>query len=414
MQPPSNVATAFVLVLLSSQAYAQVVLQTELVLNASDLADWVPVGIISLLVSFAIVALLYMIAEFVKSAELNAWAKNEVYEVMMTALIVGMIVVLFGMVNGLSYAMVGDNIYTKSLEYLNDVAEHLISFAPLGGFYWDLLFYDELIGFLASLSAGLSVVPVWLLVLGGSFNFFAGFNILGEALVTLTDLVAILHISNEAQIVLLQFIQREMFRFFLPLGIVLRTFPVTRRTGSTIIAVAVTFYIIYPLTLLMINQPMWEGTKVAMGETAGEVSLAMGETIGEISQFNQETNTQIAPVINNFTVEITPVGPVQPCRAGWTNPLKCMGNWLGRATTDYEASAGIGDAIKTLLTIGSPFGLAEKAYLYLANTIILISHYMVIVVVLPVIDIIVCVSFFRSFSGAIGGDISIPGLAKLI
>ncbi|MEW6329292.1 MAG: hypothetical protein AB1468_04195 [Candidatus Micrarchaeota archaeon] len=406
MQPPSPaslVATAFALVLLSSQASSQFVLQTQLVLNASDLADWVPVGIISLLVSFAIVALIYMIAEFLRSAELNAWAKNEVYEVMMTAFIVGMVLVLFGMVNGLAYALVGDNIYTRSVEYLNDVAEHLISFAPPGGFYWELLFYDEMIGFLASLSAGLSVIPVWLLVLGGSFNFFAGFGILNEALVTLIDLVAILHISNEAQIVLLQFIEKEMFRFFLPLGIILRTFPVTRRIGSTIIAVAVTFYIIYPLTLLMINKPMWDGVKDAMEGTSDEIRV-----------FNEDTNDQITPVIDSFTVEITPVSAVPPCTAGWTNPLKCIGNWLGRETTDYEASAGIGDAIKTLLTIGSPFGLADRAYMYLANTIILLSHYMVIVVVLAVVDIIICVSFFRSFSGAIGGDISIPGLARLI
>jgi hypothetical protein len=55
---------------------------------------------------------------------------------------------------------------------------------------------------------------------------------------------------------LLTFIEESALAVFLPFGLMLRAFPFSRKTGSTIIAVVVAAYFIYPISIL-INQQIW-------------------------------------------------------------------------------------------------------------------------------------------------------------
>ena len=60
-----------------------------------------------------------------------------------------------------------------------------------------------------------------------------------------------------AQIAVLKFIETSMFTLFLPVGLILRSFPPTRGAGAVMVAVAIGFYVIYPLifTILYVGTP---------------------------------------------------------------------------------------------------------------------------------------------------------------
>ncbi|MFH1306235.1 MAG: hypothetical protein ABIH83_01080 [Candidatus Micrarchaeota archaeon] len=57
----------------------------------------------------------------------------------------------------------------------------------------------------------------------------------------------------EAERILLQFAQNTVLALFLPLGILMRALYITRKAGSTLIALALSFYLIFPAVILMGN-----------------------------------------------------------------------------------------------------------------------------------------------------------------
>jgi hypothetical protein len=67
------------------------------------------------------------------------------------------------------------------------------------------------------------------------------------------------------QIAVLKFIETSMFTLFLPVGIILRAFPPTRGSGAVLVAIAIGFYFVYPLTYTILyigTPPVIEGCNV--------------------------------------------------------------------------------------------------------------------------------------------------------
>ncbi|MCP4648403.1 MAG: hypothetical protein GY852_11850, partial [bacterium] len=56
-----------------------------------------------------------------------------------------------------------------------------------------------------------------------------------------------------AKMVILQYVQQNMLQFFLPLGLVLRTFHFTRGIGAFFISLAIAFYFIYPTMVFIMD-----------------------------------------------------------------------------------------------------------------------------------------------------------------
>jgi hypothetical protein len=80
---------------------------------------------------------------------------------------------------------------------------------------------------------------------------------LNQAHTTIVDMIGTTIAALTAQNMLLKFIERAAIPIFLPFGLMLRAFPFTRKTGSTIIAVVVACYFVYPVSIL-INFQIWE------------------------------------------------------------------------------------------------------------------------------------------------------------
>jgi len=79
---------------------------------------------------------------------------------------------------------------------------------------------------------------------------------LNQAHTIIVDLIGTTIAAFTAQNMLLLFIEKAALAVFLPFGMVLRAFPFTRKTGSTVIAVVVAAYFVFPIAIL-IDEQMW-------------------------------------------------------------------------------------------------------------------------------------------------------------
>ncbi|MCX8175196.1 MAG: hypothetical protein N3E51_03255 [Candidatus Micrarchaeota archaeon] len=173
----------------------------------------------------------------------------------------------------------------------------------LVGRYLRLMIFEILSGFLGTLSIEINVM-IWgvpqvefeihNIILPIFFSF------INEANTVIVDLLGTLIGGAAAQKILLNFIDLTALNYFLPLGILMRVFPFTRKTGSTIVAVAFAAYFIFPLTILL-NWHMWN-----MVDSPPLCSDPAYKKVGESCQTDQEccTNScyedKCQPAVSDF------------------------------------------------------------------------------------------------------------------
>ncbi|MBI4399217.1 hypothetical protein HY570_00570, partial [Candidatus Micrarchaeota archaeon] len=230
-----------------------------------NLTEWVPIGLVAIVISFLLVGIAYMIAELVKMPELNAWAKNELYESIISTFFLGSVLAVMILLNvfiaavslstedasgplGVPVVEGGHKILPPHFEvaeaYLKEVDTRILDT------YISLIIADQYIDALGTLTVSAPVDPFAVgLRVNVGLTPAAGLAMISNTLITVSDTLAIMDVVLIAQSTLLKFIEETMFSIFLPLGIVLRAFPITRRLGSTLIALAITLYVVYPLTL---------------------------------------------------------------------------------------------------------------------------------------------------------------------
>jgi len=125
--------------------------------------------------------------------------------------------------------------------------------------YQSLMITEMLMGFLSGLSTNLAIpIPVEPMVrLDVGIIPWIGMGQINDLHTLIVDLVGSLWAAFAAQKLLLVFIDESAIPFFLPLGLMMRAFPFSRKTGSTIVAVVFAVQFVYP-TSILINQRIWE------------------------------------------------------------------------------------------------------------------------------------------------------------
>lgn len=240
---------------------------------------------------------------------------------------------------------------------------------------------------------GQSILP-WIcpvpchLAFGIAFNPYAGVSMFGDALGTLFTALFAWISSFIAQEFFLGMIQTSLFPVLLALGVILRSFFFTRRLGGLLMAIAIGLYTVYPLMYILMadqfviseadiwydrwspafcicdtSKPWWYAAKAAEG------SLNYDFTQGEVC-------------------------PVRFCSLSL--PLMIT---LGVAP-DMIGLTGV-----------TPDGV-ETAWLFTA--IHLIGRMIVPGIFIPIVSALVTISFIKTLSPLLGGDVEIAGLTHLI
>jgi len=117
-----------------------------------------------------------------------------------------------------------------------------------------------------------------------------------------------------AQIAVLKFFETSMFTVFLPIGLILRSFPPTRGAGAVLVAIAIGFYFVYPLTftLLYVASPKQiEGCNVRVALDTTQLEKTCPMNIGATTQI-LSSSSDLAATLD---------AAVQPLQAG-TSDLK--------------------------------------------------------------------------------------------
>ncbi|MEM4389114.1 MAG: hypothetical protein QXG98_00435 [Candidatus Micrarchaeia archaeon] len=232
---------------------------------------WFSIALTAILISFFFVAIAYMLSELLRSPELQAWAKNELVETAVSALMVGLLfssltvlnAVVADMTGGYSHIGLG---YAYLNETLNDLTRVYIALLTLDAGIGTLgtmgtVLYPQLFG-----------IPIGTLLPSLGISPLVGLTIVNGAIVKIADATALAIVNILAQQALLEFIYEQFFTFFLPFGLILRTFSLTRRLGSTIIALAISGYLVYPLALVL-NKGIYEYDRDVMAQysAAGDI-----------------------------------------------------------------------------------------------------------------------------------------------
>lgn len=332
--------------------------------------DWVPIALAALVLIFMVVALIMGVAYALNFKELYAWGKNELFQVLATAVIVG---AAFAIVNA-SDLLSGLMLSGVQPEIVHEyptafyVADYYLQVGVkiLAGEYTTFTALNAGFGQWASMTVSLMPARV-----GFRLQPALVLRPIMDANAMMLNALGLGLAGMFGQIALLDFIREKMFALFLPIGIVLRSFPFTRSKGSAIIAIALGFYIIFPLTFYLDLQVLANHCNIL--------------SIGELSKCAlASTSDVVRGLWNEIKLDVS---------KGTWETLSLMLFWA------FMWPSKIVFFLTALI-----FALAPEILWFL----------IVLGFVLPFINIIITLTFTRELAKILGGDVNVSALTKII
>ncbi|MBI5226502.1 hypothetical protein HY994_04700 [Candidatus Micrarchaeota archaeon] len=204
-----------------------------------DFVDgWQPIAVAAATFSMLLAAMVFALGAIFDLRGLRVWAKAEFFQAVVSALLVGVLLVSAVGISAFASELSGGEepiaFADRYLEEVNSRIETISSATTLFGL---------VVAALSEIEVGVNAEVVEV-----RDKPLAGLN---EALHEVHFILSILEwtkLFNEVQRVLFTFISATMMYYFLPVGVVLRTFVLTRPVGAFMIALAVGLYFVLPLT----------------------------------------------------------------------------------------------------------------------------------------------------------------------
>ncbi|MFA5049677.1 MAG: hypothetical protein WC501_01585 [Candidatus Micrarchaeia archaeon] len=346
----------------------------------------------ALFASIAILVFFYLFASFFRNDKTIAWVKIELFETISTALI---IIMVFALTSGVmcnfkaswifsdfqlqeftssqsSFTQSGfefnkdSNMYAIALTYFSNIESQIIrwmSISMIGVGFSDMgttQFKAHPMG------QGFMTAPL--------AGFFVPLkSILNNGLIALT----ITFIINSASVQVLKYSLIAFPGYFLPAGIFFRAFEPTRRFGGTLIALSITFLIIYPIIIAI----SFYVTSIGMlGSSMGIFEL-FATQFSNTNPYNESTAVFSAAFMNEG-----------------------IDGFFGNLVNGLSALLSA-----ILVSVGSVFG-----FLYFVFGGWIIWWIMLVGFLLPAINTLIIVYSMRSLGKALGEPIDITSLTRLI
>ncbi len=339
---------------------------------------WQYAALLAVLISAFLVSLAYMTGSIFSNQMLIAWAKNELYQVMASAFILGCFIGILFMVQagiageledaGVPCAGTDCHILlaNRYLEVMYDdsaiMARSIIRVNSV------LMFFRHF-----GVTAELLVQPYFGIVLSPA----AGLGIPAESLKNTMDVLIKIMMLIKAQQIALGLIKDGLFPVLLVMGLVFRTFFFTRKLGGLLIAVAVGMYLVYPLVFVLAHN-IWLDSIHTQTKSDGT----------PIGSYILKAN-----VSGNLTYLIY---PNYDSGTGQTDRLlKIRSNLTGLRKS-------LGEIVTGNFIIGEG-GFIEKTSILLVYTTFI-----------PFVALMTTIGFVRGLSSVLGGDIEIAGLTRIL
>ncbi|MBI5224052.1 hypothetical protein HY990_06560 [Candidatus Micrarchaeota archaeon] len=434
-------------------------LLVPLLLNLSLPPGALPLIITALLISIVFSAFLYLIAPLLQNSALSAMAKEEIAAVIFSIILIGFWLTTDYTFNSmtsalLSAAISGSSIslntaggtgaghYTISHIQLADASLEIL-FQKLKGQYLGLYIFEIIIGFLSTISFPIGAPVFAAAVTSFSFVPFSGLTLLSQAHTIIVEAISSLMAVVWAKQFLLYFARDTVPLLLLPLGLFLRALPITRTTGSTVIAFCFAIYFIYPLTLIFTNYLIFDIYQPA-DFTYTPVHSSVFKTPQDESWFRNlfglpgggarttELSHSTQAVMNEFrapdVIEHETSGNGGVCDGPALVRLLCSASNLFSAgvnaatsvfTTVFNMSKFMlgltGDFSMTLFRNPlMPSSTTAGLYFFIVEEVGTIGPFIILITITTVIEIIFTITLFRNVSLLIGGEAEIIGLSRIV
>jgi len=198
---------------------------------------------------FLVSGFVYMLSSLVRHRGLMKWSQDQFYEGVATLVLAFFAMSLVGFACSTDVTLLdvdcpeGDvkkcNTFYVADSFLNTFRD------KINTFFWEAFALNMFLSALASTTISFAVSS-----LGPTISIGQGLSFFTSQLTTGLTLVVGMQLITTMQILLLK-ISSRLFGFLLPAGILLRSFGITRGFGGSLIAIALGFYLIYPLAIVL-------------------------------------------------------------------------------------------------------------------------------------------------------------------
>lgn len=349
--------------------------------------DWAALSGAALAVSAIILAFIYAWSALFRNQALEAYVRQELYEMLVSGILVVVIIAMVGAMSNLTLGGFlpdkllpggGDattkvdsttSVYSATAKYYARVTSDMESWLNLN--YLMNILVDQMASvtpYARPLGVGLVASPM------------AGFaSPIKQVLYNMTVGLSVAYIINVAQLYVYVFALQAFMKYYLPMGIFFRCFTPTRRLGGTLIGVGVAFLFVFP-ALSTITYSM-------LYNKAGGPML----TFSEMLSYYISDKGSFADFITNF--------------------------FSSSFTTTGSGTLGIGDLVTgTFNLIGGLLqGVMGTTFLILlVFPISIVSLAFVLGFVVPAFNVIVFTEAAKTLAKSFGEEVDISALTRLI
>lgn len=376
-----------------------------------------PFVYLALITAAGIIALYYLFAKFLESPQLEAFAREEFSQLVLSIGIVALWFFLYQAATAVYSAAVCGS---ESCDQF-DVAYYslsIIQFKILSA-YISYLSIETFVGILSTIGFTLPLGFPLLGVKWLSLSPLGGLGLLSNVIVTITESMGMLLGLAVGREQLLALFEGVIPAAILPLGLLLRSLPFTRTTGSSLIAFSFAAFFIFPASIAFSHYLMfslYEPTFIPPMPTytgfcydpntplTPEEEQEAAETLGEDVQGAAEymSGANMDPDYESY----------------WFRMSELAGDSKGALTSAYEgAKNNLGTSFSGWAIIIAM--LKPTTFGYLFFTIITdrfqdVAQLAVLTTVTFVFEIIITVTGYRAIAGLIAGEMEILGLTKVV
>lgn len=414
-----------------------------------------PIIFISFLIGLFIFLIQYIIYKIFPTPTGEAYINNEIAEQFRTLIILGVFLSIGVILSNLSAALINyalsgygyDIQHLLSSNYDGHVKLAFYSLETmtkqLEGMYVSYFALEFFIGFVSTLSFPIGSTAV----IGPSATAFvlfpyAGLDLLASLHTTIIDYVLYILIFLYAKLYILLFSWKVVPSLLFPLGIALRAFPLTRKTGSTILGICIALYFAFPMTVLFSNYLVYDvykptiytysPSKLGFSSNEGgdvlstltkELSKKYKERADDLRNRPEDLETKLMSNAEedvkgnsqSWIDEIPILSSIWHFVKGvYTNFIKPIISSIKIGIETIIATLSFPLFLKSALYAATPVGMLDAVYDIIVTEVVNVSQYAILLFITSILEIIITVSIYSGISEFLGGELKILGISKVV
>ncbi len=324
----------------------------------------------------------------------------------------------------------------------------------LRSIYLNYFEFEFVVGFLSTLSIPVTpTIHTGFAMVSFSTIPFEGLALIAQAHTAIVDMVTYLIAFIYGKLYIILFSWKTVPFILIPLGIILRSVEFTRKTGSTIIAISLVLYFVFPLMALFSDYLIYDVYKPKvyispishLGMIKGSTDSSTNNPLTRLSELMKEENDKYQqkekqyrdnlkkaienkakkrnvvfqwlydhlknyPTIRNLlfgTIDVVKSAP--GVIIDFFKGLAKFG-----ANIWYLIFGGHYKSVSGWLNALTPKFYGDVMYPYLIGEVVQMSQFAILVLFTSVLEVIVSVNAYTSIADIIGGEPKILGLQRLV